>query len=107
MTMTPTSMRTTRRNTRPTRTRCALAVLAALALVLIFTAEAAACPVCFGDTDDDHIANGVRWSMVFLGALVYLVIGGGLAMVLALRRRVRRLQDPRRGLRLVQPGTPS
>jgi len=90
-----------------TRARRALTALAALALVLVFAAEAAACPVCFGDTDDDHIANGVRWSMVFLGALVYLVIGGGVAMVLALRRRVRRLQDPRRGLRLVQPGTPS
>jgi hypothetical protein len=76
-------------------------------LVLVFAAEAAACPVCFGETDDEHIANGVRWSMVFLGALVYLVIGGGAAMVLVLRRRVRRLQDPRRGLRLVQPGTPS
>jgi uncharacterized membrane protein YphA (DoxX/SURF4 family) len=92
--------------TGTTRTRWAAAALAALAVVLAFAADAAACPVCFGDTED-QVAEGARWSMVFLGALVYLLIGGGLAVVLALRRRVRRLQDPRRGLRLVHPGTPS
>lgn len=94
------------RTRRPwTRVRLAAAV-AACALALAFAADAAACPVCFGETDE-HVAQGVRWSMVFLGGLVYLVIGGGLAMFLALRRRARRLQDPRRGLRLVQSGTPS
>jgi uncharacterized membrane protein YphA (DoxX/SURF4 family) len=101
-----TTMRRARRGTRTPGTRWAAAALAAFALVLVFAADAAACPACFGETDD-AMTDGARWSIAFLGALVYLLIGGGLAVVLALRRRVRRLQDPRRGLRLVHPGTPS
>jgi hypothetical protein len=80
-------------------------VLAALALAILVAAEAAACPVCFGETDD-QVVDGVRWSVVFLGALVYVLMGGGVAMFLVLRRRARRLQDPRRGLHLVDPGAP-
>lgn len=104
-----TTRRTTARTTQTTvRSRAAriAAALAALALALALAGDAAACPACFGETDD-QMADGARWSIAFLGALVYLLIGGGLAMVLVLRRRVRRLQDPRRGLRLVHPGTPS
>lgn len=85
--------------------RRAAAVLAALALAILLAAEAAACPVCFGETDD-QVVDGVRWSVVFLGALVYVLMGGGVAMFLVLRRRARRLQDPRRGLHLVHPGSP-
>lgn len=85
--------------------------LAALALVVAVLAtvpalDAGACPVCFGESDE-AITAGVRWSVVFMGALVYLLIGGGLAMFLALRRRARRLQDPHRGLRLIQPASAS
>lgn len=87
------------------RARRAAAVLAALALAILFAAEAAACPVCFGEADD-QVVDGVRWSVVFLGALVYVLLGGFVAMFLVLRRRARRLQDPRRGLRLVDPGSP-
>lgn len=86
--------------------RRAAVVLAALALAILFAAEAAACPVCFGETDDTQVVDGVRWSVVFLGALVYVLMGGGVAMFLVLRRRARRLQDPRRGLHLVHPGSP-
>ncbi len=86
--------------------RRAAVVLAALALAILLAAEAAACPVCFGETDDQAAVDGVRWSVVFLGALVYALMGGGVAMFLVLRRRARRLQDPRRGLRLVDPGSP-
>lgn len=93
-----------RRTTKRTRIAAALAALAVA--LLVFAGDAAACPACFSDTDDP-VSDGARWSIAFLGALVYLLIGGGLAMVLVLRRRVRRLQDPRRGLRLVHPGTPS
>lgn len=85
--------------------RRAAVVLAALALAILIAAKAAACPVCFGETDD-QVVEGVRWSVVFLGALVYVLMGGGVAMFLVLRRRVQRLQDPRRGLRLVDPGSP-
>lgn len=79
-----------------------LLVLAAAAPAL----DAAACPVCFGETDEG-ITQGIRWSVVFMGALVYLLIGGGLVMFLALRRRARQLQDPHRGLRLVDSGSAS
>lgn len=96
------------RNPRPAKSggaRRTAVVLAALALALVVAAEAAACPVCFGETDD-QVVEGVRWSVVFLGALVYVLMGGGVAMFLVLRRRARRLQDPRHGLRLVDPGSP-
>jgi hypothetical protein len=96
------------RNPRPAKSggaRRAAVVLAALALALVVAAEAAACPVCFGETDD-QVVEGVRWSVVFLGALVYVLMGGGVAMFLVLRRRARRLQDPHRGLRLIDPGSP-
>lgn len=85
--------------------RRAAVVLAALALAILFAAEAAACPVCFGEADG-QVIDGVRWSVVFLGALVYVLLGGFVAMFLVLRRRARRLQDPRRGLHLVHPGSP-
>lgn len=86
--------------------RRAAVVLAALALAILFARGAAACPVCFGETDDQQVIDGVRWSVIFLGALVYVLMGGGVAMFLVLRRRARRLQDPRRGLHLVDPGAP-
>jgi len=37
-----------------------------------------ACAVCFGDSDSD-LARGARLSVLFLLALTYLVIGGGVA----------------------------
>lgn len=69
---------------------------------LALAGPAAACPVCFGEAESG-IIDGVRWAIVFMGALVYALIGGGIALVIALRRRVRRLQDPHRGLKLVPP----
>ena len=37
-----------------------------------------ACAVCFGDSDS-AMAHGARLSVLFLLALTYLVIGGGVA----------------------------
>lgn len=56
--------------------------LAALALA----AEASACPVCYGGAEGDVI-EGAKLSVLFMGALVYAVMGGGVAMVVVARRR--------------------
>lgn len=66
---------------------------------------ASACPVCYGEAEGGVI-DGARMAIVFMAVLVYALIGGGIALVFALRRRAQRLQqemDPRRGLRLVHP----
>ena len=84
----------------------------AVAAVLLLAAAlpAAACPVCFGEAEGEVIA-GTRWSVAFLGALVYGLLGGAGALVLVQRRRVRRdaerSADPHRGLHLVPGGTGS
>lgn len=91
-------------NVTATTMKKTTAAAVAFTIGLLMAAPAWACPVCFGETED-QVVDGVRWSMVFLGALVYLVIGGGAAMVLVLRRRARRLQDPHRGLYLVDSGS--
>jgi len=48
--------------------------------------------------------DGTRWSVAFLGGLVYTLFLGAGGVVFALRRRVARLQDPRHGLKLVAGG---
>lgn len=73
---------------------------AALLLLLLAAPHASACPVCYGETESGFL-DGARLSVIFMGALTYLLIGGGLGVFLALRRRVQRLQDPQQGLRLV------
>jgi hypothetical protein len=81
---------------------------AAVAAVLLLAAAlpAAACPVCFGEAEGEVI-EGTQWSVAFLGALVYGLLGGAGALVLVQRRRLRRQSeqaaDPHHGLRLV-PG---
>lgn len=57
-----------------------------------------ACSVCFGDTDSD-MARAARLSVLFLLALTYLVIGGGVAAFFYARRRARA------GERLAQIGS--
>ena len=69
-------------------------------LVLAWALPAAACPVCYGEAEG-KVIDGTKMSMAFLGGLVYLVIFGGGGVVFALRRRVQRLQDPHRGLYLL------
>jgi len=47
-----------------------------------------ACAVCFGDSDSD-MARGARLSVLFLLALTYLVMGGGVAAFFYARRRAK------------------
>lgn len=47
-----------------------------------------ACAVCFGDSDSD-MARGARLAVLFLLALTYLVMGGGVAAFFYARRRAR------------------
>jgi hypothetical protein len=75
---------------------------AILTLAVLLAADAFACPVCYGGASGSMI-DGAKLSVIFLGALVYLMIGGGIGMVLLLRRRVRKNLDPRRGLHAVPP----
>ncbi|HEX2254727.1 MAG TPA: hypothetical protein VHQ65_15785 [Thermoanaerobaculia bacterium] len=77
---------------------CVVAVFAVL--VAAWALPALACPVCYGEAEG-KVIDGTKMSMAFLGSLVYLVFAGAGGLVFALRRRVRRLQDPRRGLCLV------
>jgi len=70
--------------------------------LLLGAVPAAACPVCYGEAGGDVI-DGAKLSILFLGGLVYVVIGGGAGAVLALRRRVRKNLDRRHGLHLVRP----
>lgn len=107
-------MRFRRTETRPaTEDRCGRAApydpsrrwpaLVAVAVTgLLQAVPAAACPVCYGEAGGDVI-DGAKLSILFLGGLVYMVIGGGVGVVLALRRRVRKNLDRRHGLHLVPP----
>jgi hypothetical protein len=91
-----------------TRTKVTL-VATTLLLALLAAAPAIACPVCYGEAEDPMI-DGTRWSVIFLGGLVYLIFGGAAGIVFAQRRKLRRLAeesgpDPRHGMHVVPPTT--
>ena len=48
-----------------------------------------ACSVCWGAAQDP-VVQGTKLSIVFLLGLTYLLLGGGVGMVLLLRRRALR-----------------
>lgn len=86
---------------RRRRPRFPAAVAAGLALVAaLWTLPALACPVCYGEAEGGMI-DGTQLSIAFLGGLVYLVLFGGVGMVVLVRRRALRANDPRHGLHLV------
>lgn len=91
------------------RRRAVQAALLAAVLSLALAGDASACPVCYGEADGSMI-DGAKLSVAFLGALVYGVLGGGAALVVAARRRAGRLgatADPRHGMRLVPDDDPA
>lgn len=59
-----------------------------LGALLVLGAPAAACPVCYGEADS-AVIDGVRWSVLFLGLLVYGVIAGGGVLAWAVVRKAR------------------
>lgn len=63
-----------------------LALLAILGAAL----PAAACPVCYGDTDSPMV-EAAEASILFMAILTYALIFGGVALFIVLRRRARRL----------------
>lgn len=69
---------------------------------LLVAQPALACPVCYGQAESSVI-DGAKLSVIFLGALVYLLIGGGIALAVVAHRRAVRRTDVRRGLRLLPP----
>lgn len=84
-----------------------LTLIAVLVCVTAAVAlPAAGCPVCYGEAEGGVI-TGTKWSVAFLGALVYLLLGGAGGLVLVQRRRLRRMadeaDDPHRGLKLLKP----
>lgn len=76
------------------------AALAGLALAALWALPALACPVCYGEAEGGVI-DGAKLSIAFLGGLVYLVLFGGVGMVVLVRRRALQANDPRHGLHLV------
>lgn len=78
----------------------ALGILAVLTIACTFAVPAFACPVCYGGASGSMI-DGAKLSVLFLGSLVYLLIGAGVGVVFLLRRRVKKNLDPRHGLRSV------
>lgn len=79
-------------------------LVVAIVAVLVVAGSAGACPVCFGDAEAP-VLDGARWSVAFLGGLVYLLLGGvGTAFWFVRRKALERQQqqdDPHRGLHLV------
>lgn len=82
----------------------AVVVTFALCLGLLGALDAAACPVCYGEGESGFL-DGARLSVLFMGVLTYVLIGGGVGVFFALRRRVRQLQDLSRGTQAVAPET--
>lgn len=77
-------------------------IMAALVAGWLVAAPAFACPVCYGDAGGSVI-DGAKLSVLFLGALVYLLIGGGVALAVVAHRRAVKNLEARRGLRLLPP----
>lgn len=75
---------------------------AALVAGWLVAAPAFACPVCYGQAEGSVI-DGAKLSVIFLGALVYVLIGGGIALAVVVHRRAVKNLDARKGLRLLPP----
>jgi len=78
------------------------AIATLLAGGLLWARPALACPVCYGEADN-AVIDGAKLSVIFMGALVYVLIGGGIALAVIVHRRAVKNLDPHRGLRLMPP----
>lgn len=73
-----------------------------LAAALFWAQPVLACPVCYGEADN-AVIDGAKLSVIFMGALVYVLIGGGIALAVIAHRRAVKNLDPHKGLRLLPP----
>lgn len=66
----------------------ALVVLA----TLVLAADAMACTVCYGDSDEPMV-KAAKQAILFMAGMTYTLLTGGVAVFIVLRRRVRRRLD--------------
>lgn len=71
--------------------RLRISCLLWIAAVLQASDQAQACSVCFGDPDSD-MTRGALWGVIVLGAIVYSVLIGGVALGVTWFVRARRLE---------------
>lgn len=64
---------------------------------------AAACPVCFGDSDSP-MAQGLNNGMLVLLGVVATVQGGFAALFLAIRYRTKRLRERKESFQIIDGG---
>ena len=63
-------------------------VITTLGIAALGTGAANACSVCYGAAEGDMI-DGARAAIVFMLALTYVLLGGGIGMVWIAHRRRR------------------
>jgi hypothetical protein len=71
--------------------RTRVAALAVACVFWLLPAGAHACAVCYGPAESPAL-QGTRLSILFLLVLTYVLLGGGVASFLLLRRRAVRRQ---------------
>jgi len=69
--------------------RWLLPAAVAMAALLLGAGKASACAVCWGDPESP-LVRGAEAAILFMGAVTYLLIGGGVALFVVARRRARR-----------------
>ena len=68
-------------------------ILATAAIAMLACAgNALGCTVCFGESDHP-IVKGAEASVLFMVIVTYTLLGGGVASVILLRRRAKRLAE--------------
>ncbi len=73
-------------------------------LAMTVASVAAACPVCFGDSES-QMAEGTNNGVLFLLGVVLVVQAGFVALFVSFRRRVRRLEERRARFELLEGGS--
>ncbi len=72
-------------------------------LAFLVSTAAAACPVCFGDSDGE-MARGANNGILFLLGVVFFVQAGLVAIFWSIWRRTRQLRELRSKFELLEGG---
>ena len=83
--------------------RMFLSILGAWVAVTALPAVAMACAVCITGAGDDAVADAFNWSVLFLMATPYVVVGSILGWIFFSRRRATVKQEP---LGHIEPSVP-